>query len=168
MGCSRIYCPACGEELIHRDHRKYWESSSSLGQIMRNYGPKEIALSDIDAALWKKAYNCLRFFEHKQPNAEFGDQQCKLLRTLQNIINFAVKHDLLDARSGVYIIRGDLHGSNHGRREVDFRGPQVVSSLDGPTILTAKTHRELNDWINCDKYWTRRKGISRIEHRNAA
>ena len=169
MACGRQYCPKCGEELIHRDNRKEWESSSSLGAIIRapspRGGPKEISFCDIDGCVWKAKYKILRIIEHKQPNANIGDQQLKSLKRLDLAIRSAVTTRVLCNGSGVFIIRGGLHGSDHGRREVDFCGPQIVTTLSGEIILKPKTRIVLWDWLNCEIGWSPRNGIRRVEYR---
>lgn len=46
MACGRQFC-RCGDELIHRDRRRWYESSSALGALIRHVGPAEIAAGDI-------------------------------------------------------------------------------------------------------------------------
>jgi hypothetical protein len=161
--CRRQYCPDCGEELIHRDHRKGWESSSSFGAIIRRIGPSEITVGDIDCYLDKCEDNVLRIIEHKQTDARLGRQQEIALRKIDQCVRAAIAQCVLDPRSGVFLIRGCLHGSNHGQREVDFAGRQIVYSLDGEIILSPKTRQELWDWVNCGRLWTPRRGQSRVE-----
>jgi hypothetical protein len=48
-GCGRTFCRKCGQEMIHRDHRHGYESSSALGQIIWRDGPAFLSVMDLDA-----------------------------------------------------------------------------------------------------------------------
>jgi len=164
MGCSRQYCKYCGEELIHRDNRKLFESSSSLGAILRREGPSEISLCDIDACIRKQSCNVLRIIEHKQPTANLGNQQQKNLLQLERAFAVAIKAGILDPRSGIFVLRGKVLGSANGRREVDFNGPQILCSSNGSEIQEFHKREELYSWLNCGTNWTPRKGKARVEY----
>jgi hypothetical protein len=68
----------CGEETIHRDHRRGYESASALGQIVWREGPKKMSAADIDLATLKLLSNgqrLLRLNEQKQPDHSLGWSQ---------------------------------------------------------------------------------------------
>jgi|SRR6516162_11520340 hypothetical protein len=164
MGCGRQYCPNCKQELIHRDNRQSFESSSSLGAILHREGPAEMSLCDIDACIWKKSSNTLRIIEHKQAQAHLGDQQLKSLLKLRTAIDAGIKAGLLDNKSGVYVLRGSLQSINKGHLKVDFSGPQVLESLDREVIIKFTSRQELYDWLNCGSNWSPRNGKIRVEY----
>jgi len=83
--------------LIHRDHRKLWESSSSFGAIFRREGPLEITMGDINAYIYKAAYKVLRVIEHKQFDAKLGRQQQK---ALGQCIQAGIDRGVVNPRSG--------------------------------------------------------------------
>jgi hypothetical protein len=171
MGCGRQYCPACGEELIHRDHRKIFESASALGQIIRRLGPKAMGAADLDLCTEKciKPRHLLRLLEHKQDNARaVQDSQAHILWLLAWIIDHAVHCDadpklkqLLDPRCGVFVIRGTICGSDHGRREIRFTGPQTITKLINGESFICNAHDNMNvfnDWIYGSKHWREKAG----------
>ena len=60
--CQRTYCPDCDEELIHRDHRHFYESASALGQIIHRM-KRTFTYGDIDGVTYKRSLRLLRFLE---------------------------------------------------------------------------------------------------------
>lgn len=155
-GCGRHFCDKCGEELIHRDHRKMYESSSALGQIVSREGPKNISVADIDLASLKLLKNgngnynnnikkLLRIIEQKQPDHSLKGPQRNILYLIDAIIQHCLSCpkaiDLkLDERSGVYIIRGLIDGAINGKRETKFNGSQIIEKLSNGQKFEIFTH----------------------------
>jgi hypothetical protein len=138
MGCGRHFCPICGEEFIHRDHRKIYESSSALGQIINREGPKNLTVGDIDTISLKRLKNKTKLFriiEHKEPGHKFEKPQQESLKFLSDIILHclicpeAVRDLQLDQRSAVYIMRGLIEAANSVKKETTFKGIQRIKRL---------------------------------------
>ena len=168
MACGgRTFCTQCGHELIHRDNRQAWEASSSLNQIIHREGPALMTCGDIDTYVekWRGNTTILRLLEHKQPDQKLGRAQARVLEDIDRMIRHAIAHPSNDLQlspdSGVFIIRGKISGEDHGKRKVDFAGPQVVDRLDGERVLTPKNRKELFDWINGGPDWTPRNNRGR-------
>lgn len=125
MSCGRHCCPDCGEDLIHRDNRRHWESASAFGQIVWLRGPVRLTTGDIDhyaAVFHRDKPDLLRIIEHKTPRQTLSRVQWKVLRTLA----LALDSLPLDPRSGVYIVRGEIGRCGDS---INFRGPQDVEKF---------------------------------------
>ena len=125
MNCGRHCCPDCGEDLIHRDNRKGWESASAFGQVVWLRGPVKLTTGDIDqyAAVFRHdGADLLRIIEHKTPRQTLSRVQWKVLRTLA----LALDALPLDDRSGVYVVRGEVGSRGDS---IGFRGPQEVEKF---------------------------------------
>jgi hypothetical protein len=153
--------------MIHRDHRKSYESASAFGQIMHNQGPRQLTAGDLDlyTAKWIGRKLLLKLLEHKQPDQQIGAMQAKVLMALDRVLRAAVINRPpgleLHPDSGVFILRGPLEAQTEGRKKVDFAGPQIVERLDGTIVLKPKTRGELFDWINGGPGWAPRAGAAR-------
>lgn len=171
--CRRTFCLDCDEELIHRDHRKSYESASALGQILHRQGPAEITVGDVDllCAKWRGSprdrcrCGTLRVIEHKQPDQSMGALQRRALEALDEAIQIAINHPSetlrLTPESGVHIVRGHLDPAISRRREVEFHGAQTITKLDGAVVFAPKTRIQFYDWLNCGPGWTSRGGRAR-------
>lgn len=141
-GCGRHFCPGCGEELIHRDHRRAWESASAFGQIVWRCGPRLLTTGDIDhyACVFNNGGpSLLRIIEHKQPDQPLKDMQARVLELLGRVIEHAIaceKFALLDPRSGVFLLRGDITAEQTGRRRTFFAGRTSVERVEGGRFVT--------------------------------
>ena len=146
MSCGgRHFCPGCGQELIHRDNRKFYEAASTVGQIVNRIGPVQITCGDVDLYVLKFLHrrDLLFLVEHKQPGSPLKPGQTEVLRRLDSIIrhattcpHYAYARDhravRLDTRSGVYIIRGAVHAGDDQYRTTNFQGAQTVTrTVDG-------------------------------------
>lgn len=143
MRCAvgRQWCDApggCGEELIHRDHRKPYESSSGFGQIIhRDYGRGAFAFADVDLVLYRRPPTfgslagppLLVILEHKEATAEIGWSQGEILRCLATVIHMSILEHRLAPSSGVYVVRGRIGARENGRRETFFDGPQQIERM---------------------------------------
>lgn len=174
MGCGRQFCPNCGEELIHRDHRRQFESASTLGQIVLRLGPRSMGAADVDLCTEKcisKDNHLLRILEHKQDRARpFRFSQEHILDLLAAIIDHAANCTLyterqsslqLDPRSGVFLVHGSVIGSTGSRRECIFAGPQTVTRrIDGQKRIFAADAdiRPFMSWIYGSSDWRPRNG----------
>lgn len=131
-GCPRQRCAACDEEMNHRDHRKWYESSSGFGQIVwRDFGRGVFGAADVDLVVERGASallgrRLLMLFEHKEPDAPIKFSQRTILQCLAAVIDLAASGGLLDPASGVYTIRGHIAGRTSGHRETYFDGPQII------------------------------------------
>lgn len=146
--CGRTYCQYCGEELIHRDHRKFYESSSALGQILSRAGPKYIGVSDADAIIFKRTKKILRIIEQKNPDHTMGSSQKGILSLLSNIFDLAKDNGLLHKDSGVFVLLGMIQGATEGRRKCLFDGEQVLYNLHGEKIDAFQTEEQFFDWLD--------------------
>jgi hypothetical protein len=168
MGCGRQFCPGCGEELIHRDNRKGYESASALGQIIHRLSPRDMGIADIDVAAEKciEQRHLIRILEHKQPDARaMRFSQCHILNILGQVLNHVTQCDKdpllkkwIDPRSGVYVMRGPICGSESGRRPIEFAGPQTIRKITNGEEITCEDMDAFNDWIYGSTTWRRRAG----------
>lgn len=139
---GRHFCPGCDEELIHRDHRKGWESASAFGQIVWRDGPKLLTTGDIDhyaAAFSRNGPSLLRLIEHKQPEQVLKPMQEKVLLLLGDVMQHAIEcphfTGSLDLRSGVFVVRGSVTAESEGTRRTFFEGTQEVSRATADGFL---------------------------------
>lgn len=172
MGCGRQFCPGCQEELIHRDHRKGWESASTLGQIVWRDGPKVMGAMDMDLCTERcdKGKHLLRMLEHKQEAAKpLRFSQTHILGLLANILDQAIRctdpihaDTKLDSRSGLFLIRGPIAGAETGRHKCAFTGPQTVTRLvDQKELAVFDAHKDIRpfmSWIYGNSAWSPRNG----------
>lgn len=167
-GCGRTFCHWCEQEMIHRDHRRHYEASSALNQILHREGPAHMQVGDIDtyAVKWIGDKTLWRGLEHKQAGQALGKGQQRALTELAMAIHHAaVCPDspvpfLLG--STIHVVRGPLEPELNGRRKVDFVGRQVVESLwpvEEP--FTPLTRQEFYDWLNGGPGWEPRKSRGR-------
>jgi hypothetical protein len=159
--CARTDCRTCGEAMIHRDHRRGYESSSPLGQIVSRDGPRgRSSAADLDL-IWREGdlppdgRTLLRVLEHKQPASEINDGQRRTLRILAAIVNHAVSCALspirLDSDSGVFLIRGEVGAETDGHRKTILVGPQRIWKVEGTVgraVTITRSHREFFDWLS--------------------
>jgi hypothetical protein len=156
--------------LIHRDHRKGWESSSALGQIIWRVGPVEVTTGDVDMAVECRLRDGrvrMLLLEKMLPTSNLDKKPQRLLqRHLALILEHAVHCDAfsresglrLDEDSGFYLIVGALEGKPTGRREVFFVGPQSVRHLlHDERAFEVADMRSLNDWLHGGPGWTWRR-----------
>jgi hypothetical protein len=162
-GCPRHFCPVCGEEMIHRDHRHGDESSSTIGQITHREGPRTFSLADLDGVirLWLGASDgrtLLRLFEHKQPDAKLKEPQLHILRDLADVLNHAIVCALspirLHPESGLFMIYGRVGAAENGRRPTRLEGPQRIYRVarDGTRfrqrlVAVTESHAEFFRWL---------------------
>jgi hypothetical protein len=150
MGCGRQWCTGCREELIHRDHRKAYESASALGQIVGREGPLNLSVTDVDLASWKRLRNgaqLLYFVEQKNPGHELRSGQQHILRLWDHCIEHCIAcpdaaHLQLDRRSGLILVRGHIASATEKRRETCFRGPQTVQHVRSGLTKVMEFHEE--------------------------
>ena len=171
MTCpSRQYCAdpprGCGEELIHRDHRKPWESSSGLGQIISRDGPRgRCSSADLDQVWYQgdvdqERRSLLRLIEHKEPSARIKGGQQHILALLAAIIDFALHAPDAPVRltpsSGVFVVRGRIDAETQGHRKTVMHGPQGIWRVDRrtrwlndawPADHIALSHAEFFTWM---------------------
>ena len=148
-GAGRQHCPGCGEELIHRDHRKRWESASAFGQIVWRDGPRNLTTGDIDhyAVVFDLAgKTLLRLIEHKQPEQTLKARQRQVLIVLGSLIEHCIECPAssvaLDERSGLFLLRGRVRAEANGTRRTFFDGPTAVEKVGSGTL---QRKRELAD-----------------------
>lgn len=150
-GCGRQFCSKCEEELIHRDHRKIYESSSALGQIIWREGPRDLTASDLDILALKilnNNFHLLRLIEQKNPTHKFETPQMRALKLLDAMIMHCricpKAEDLaVDPRSGVYIIRGLIEAANKGKRKTILKGKQIIHRLSDGSEYEFENHETL-------------------------
>lgn len=156
--CPRNFCPDCGQELIHRDNRRFYESSSALGQIIHakppRGAPRDFGAGDVDLFVHRcrNGVTLAKWIEHKQPGHKFEDSQQQSLRDFDRILRHAIESPppglSLHGDSGVYVVRGPLVvAERNWRRPVDFGGPQTLLNPDGSELLTFKTRQQFYDWL---------------------
>jgi hypothetical protein len=164
--CGRNQCPHCHEELIHRDNRKPWESSSPLGQLLYREGPQWMTGGDIDHFTYLRIKGekgkervLLRLVEHKQPQQsfQFDDEgkerpQYRALQEFSLALEEAVKArpDHFDNRSGVFLLQGPIGSNPEGLRETRLGGPQTLSKFFRGRLRFAKLledKEELFRWL---------------------
>ncbi len=164
MGCPRCFCDGCGEEMIHRDHRKHYESSSALGQILYREGPSKISLCDVDLVSRKglaDGSTLLRIVEHKQPTHR-GVTQAKILDILDGTISHCVcctaaAHLKLHERSGVYIMRGHIAGATNGNRPTRFASNQVMDRIRDGKKIVFESHEAFFQFLDPESLLRRSK-----------
>lgn len=165
MTCQRQFCNGCGRELIHRDRKKPWESSSGLGQVISRSGPRDVSTGDIDHYVrkWLPPVTLFRIVEHSWPDASEKTQQQRALKDLSAILAHAVECPespiKLDARSGVFLLKGEIRVVGKAKRTE--LGPQHLSRIlqDGTVELLAvlETQAEVFDWLEGRRGGARRK-----------
>lgn len=150
-GCGRHFCKWCEEEMIHRDHRKFYESASALGQIIWREGPDRLSVTDLDVVSRKGLPNglqLLRGIEQKQPGHKFEDAQEQTLRLLDSVIVHAglcpAAVELhVDPRSGIYVIRGEVAAAADWPRQTMFCGTQQIVKLATGETWKIRAHEPL-------------------------
>jgi hypothetical protein len=165
-GCGRQWCKGCGEELIHRDHRKAYESASALGQIVGREGPVNVSVTDLDLVSRKGLRNgeqLVRFVEQKQPAHTLRTGQEVTLRLIDACFDHC-SHcpgatDLhIDRRSGLILVRGHIAGSTTARRETRFDGAQTVVHVRSGRKTVVSCHEEFFRLLDPEDS-RRRRGI---------
>ena len=153
--------------MIHRDHRKGYEASSALNQILHREGPGFAAVGDIDTYFENSADGKYRliFIEHKQPDQGLGFAQGMVLRHLHACIRHAIEFPpnalRLQDDSGVYVLRGPLEAASSGKQKVDFAGPHVLENLKGEVVAQFNRRKEFYDWLNGSPHWKPRNSLGR-------
>ena len=151
LNCGgRHFCPGCGEELIHRDHRKSYELASAFGQIVYREGPSLITTGDIDHYCVVHQKNgsppLVRIIEHKQPSQSIKGHgkgkggQLGFLCLHAALFELGIKAGIVDSRSGVFILRGKITATTNGKRITYFEGETVVEivTVEGSLIRIGK------------------------------
>lgn len=136
--------------MIHRDHRKHYESASALGQIVYREGPSKLSYADADGISLKRlrsGLTLLRVIEQKNRGHTLGWAQNEILRTLDATIAHARicpgAADLrLDPRSGVFLVRGEIAAAYAPDLHTSFNGEQVIERLHDGRVETVTTHEE--------------------------
>lgn len=154
-GCPRHWCenPECGQEMIHRDNRRSYESASGFGQIVHRDGPRTFTVGDVDLYVrkWFGSTTLLRLIEHKQPGQLIKPQQGRTLQDLDDLFALAIDQPTarlrLDSRSGVYIMRGDIFAESNGRRATRL-GPQQVWSVRERRWFELYEQAHVFAWLN--------------------
>src|SRR5215469_7965790 len=113
--CTRAFCRDCGEEMIHRDHRKYYESSSGLGQIIHRDMTRAFGAADLDMAVerTRRGVTLFRTIEQKQSAHRFTGSQPQIMGVLAALIDHAAACDQftdyqLAPDSGAYVAFGEI------------------------------------------------------------
>ena len=164
-GCGRMFCPHCDEEMIHRDHRKGYESASALGQIIWREGPGRLSVTDLDLASRKglpSGQQLLRLLEQKQPGHKFGISQERTLKLLDSLILHAIACPeaaslQLDPRSGVYVLRGEVAAAQEWPRQTMLCGVQEVERLTTGGQFKFETHEQLFEFLDPEEWHIRRR-----------
>lgn len=159
-GCGRHFCKWCGEEMIHRDHRKHYESASALGQITWREGPVQLSVTDLDMMSRKglsSGLNLLRGIEQKQPGHKFELAQEQTLRLLDQVIRHAglcqAAAELhVDPRSGLYVMRGEVAASPDWPRQTQFCGDQEIENLATGETWDIADHKQLFRFLDPQDY----------------
>lgn len=154
-GCPRHWCenPDCGQEMIHRDNRRFYESASGLGQIVNRDGPRTFTVGDIDLYVrkWLGNSTLLRLVEHKQPEQPLKEQQRRTFKDLQQLFEHAtVCPDSplrLDPRSGIYVMRGHIFAEGSGRRATRL-GPQCIWDPRDQRWFELPAQAAVFDWLD--------------------
>jgi hypothetical protein len=153
--------------LIHRDHRKGYESASALGQIIWREGPAAISAMDLDLVARKglrDGSQLLRFLEQKQPGHTFKRPQEQTLRLLDAItVHASLCPDAADlrvaARSGAYVIRGEIAAAtDSARQHTTFLGPQEIEKLFTSERYVITQPEALFQWLDPENLARRRGG----------
>jgi hypothetical protein len=162
--CPRIFCTAadCGEEMIHRDNRRFYESASAFGQIVnrppaRGGAPRDFGCGDVDLFIHRQRFGItlLRWIEHKQPRHKFEESQRHSLSDFDRLLRHSVEHPpdglVLHPDCGVFVLRGPLivPTQDNPHRRVDFAPGEVqtLESPDGTEIRRFDSRADLYDWM---------------------
>lgn len=166
--CGRQFCKNCGQELIHRDRRKAYESSSALGQVLWRCGPSQIGVADIDAITEYTQIDKqvrLRVIEHKQPDHKFDWSQKQILNRLAEIFLCAINNPAslsfkLSEFSGVYVLKCRAEAKDTPLKETGLLGEVVIEKL-GPNgnvrTKKLKNESEFFQWLSPEKNGRRKK-----------
>lgn len=153
-GCRRAFCEDCGQEMIHRDNRRFYESSSALGQIIWREAPRDFGAGDVDLFIHRsRQKTLLRWVEHKQPGHKFESSQRNSLGDFDRVIRHAVSNPppgmLLHPDSGVYVLRGKLHVASqmNPHQKVDFGGRQKLTDVNGKELFEFSNREQLYTWM---------------------
>ena len=170
-GCGRQWCKKCSEELIHRDHRRGYESASALGQIVWREGPKNISAVDLDLATLKVLRGkdrLLRLIEQKQPGHGMKWGQEQILRILDRALDHcklcpAASELQIHQRSGVYIIRGHVAAAAESvRKQTSFDGPQTIERMSDKQTMPVESHEEFFQFLDPEDTARRREKLCEI------
>lgn len=156
--CARAFCDGCGEELIHRDHRKHYESSSGLGQIVRRDMTDKFGVTDIDLAVERTrgGVTLLKLVEQKQERHRFRGSQAQIMAVLAALIDHA--KDCADFTayqlapdSGAYVAYGEIVpetgvGSTM-RQKLWLPGQLIVDRLGGDPSTEELTRLDFLLWL---------------------
>ena len=147
--CRRHWCKDCGDEMIHRDHRKGYESASAFGQVVSRDGPRTFTVGDIDLYVLKLLGRrpLLRLVEHKQPGAPIKPMQKKTLSILNVVFAAAIEAGALHPQSGIYLMRGEVYASPNGRRETRL-GRQRVWDAQRQVWFMLESQEEVFTWMD--------------------
>lgn len=159
-GCPRTFCDGCGEELIHRDNRKFYESASAFGQIIGRRpdlggAPRDFGCGDVDLFVHRSRQGMvlLRWVEHKQPGHKYEASQQQSLSDFDLVLKNAIAHPpsglILHPDSGVFIVRGPLLVPDelNPHRKVDFGGSQQLCTPAGDQIREFTSRVDLYRWL---------------------
>lgn len=149
--------------MIHRDHRKAYESASALGQIVWREGPAALTVSDVDLVGYKRLSaggSLLRIVEQKQPNHQLNGPQRSLLQlldeTIRHYVTCGTSRYRLDPRSGVYLVWGEIAGEMEGNHRTAFQGPQLIERLATGEERPAVTHEDFFKFLDPESPTRRR------------
>lgn len=167
-GCGRTYCPHCTEEMIHRDHRRGYESASCLGQIVWREGPLALSVTDLDLVSRKgmrDGSQLLRLVEQKQLGHKFESAQERTLRLMNAVITHAALCESatelhVSPRSGVYVVRGQLGAATSSRQETMFLGPQTIEQLGTGQTYDITSHEAFFRFLDPEDDRRRRRGAA--------
>lgn len=153
-GCPRTYCPGCDLELIHRDHRRGYESASALGQIIHRM-KRTFTVGDLDLYNFKRTRRLLRLIEHKQTDMAAKVAQDEVLSLLDEIIAHYVNCPDVAGRplhpeSGVYLMRGPIEAATSGRRATQLAGPQLITNPRLGALIVADENG-LYAWLDGER-----------------
>jgi hypothetical protein len=154
--------------MIHRDHRRSYEASSALNQILHREGPAHMQVGDLDsyAVKWIGEKTLWRGLEHKQADQKLGKGQERVLTDLAKAIHHAVVCPESPVQfipgSGIYIVRGALEPETGSRRKVDFAGKQILTPLwPEDDAIEPASRAKFYDWLNHGPDWEPRRGRGR-------
>lgn len=147
--CRRTFCEDCGDEMIHRDHRKGYESASALGQIVSRDGPRTFTCGDVDLYVLKLLGRrpLLRLIEHKQPGAPIKPMQKRTLQVLVVMFESAIEAGALDPRSGIYLMRGQVEAEPDGKRKTRL-GRQRIWDARQREWFTCESQEDVFAWMD--------------------
>lgn len=142
--------------MIHRDHRRGYESASALGQIVGREGPLNLSVTDLDLVTRKglrDGNQLLRLIEQKQPGHSFKGPQETTVRLLDECIHHCTlcpdaQELRLDHRSGLYLVRGLIAGATTGHRETRFEGTQRIIRLRTGQHRDITSHEEFFQFLD--------------------